>query len=480
MFFQRIKTPGIAHNAYLLGANGIGIVIDPRRDVEEYLELAAENGLSIKYVLETHRQEDFVLGSTALKEMTGAEIIAGNHEFFAYCDRKLKDGEDIKIEDFRIVALHTPGHTPESMSYAVYLKEQKSCWAVFTGDALFIGEAGRTDLPDKNKTAENAGLLFDGIQKKIRPLGPQTLLYPAHGAGSVCGGNIADFDQSTLGFEFQSNPTFLLSRDEFIKAKMHERIPRPPYFTLMEEINLQGGKKNERSYHAVKILTPAEFRKHCDQGLVIDTRSPEAFAGGHIPGSYSIWTEGLPVFGGWVADKELPLYLVMNDPAEIKQAFTHLTRIGIDNIQGALAGNFEKWRNAGLPVEMSKTISPTELSEELENYQVLDVREINEFEDEGHIAGAQHCYVGSLGEFLKSQELNAPIVVTCSVGHRASLAVSILLKKGYKDVYNLLGGMTAWKKQGLSMHKNEPQSSFYYQNKNSPSQYIEQQLGPSH
>jgi len=352
MFFQRIKTPGLAHNAYLIASNSIGIIIDPRRDIDEYLKLASENGIAIKYVLETHRQEDFILGSTALKETIGAQIIGGDHKFFKYCDIKLKEGQTLKIEDFTIRALHTPGHTPESMSYAFYLKDQDACWAVFTGDALFIGEAGRTDLPDKDKTGENAGILYDVLQTKILPLGPQTLLYPAHGSGSVCGGNIAEYDESTIGFETQYNPAFTLSRDEFIESKLKERIPRPPYFTLMEELNLNGGSALIKNYHSIRIMKPKEFAEESKKGLVIDTRLPEAYAGGHIPGSYSIWLEGLPVFGGYIAERDTKIYLVLERPEDIEKAFLYLSRIGMDKIEGAITGNFEKWRNEGLPIEL--------------------------------------------------------------------------------------------------------------------------------
>lgn len=476
MFFQRIKTPGLAHNAYLLGSNATGILIDPRRDIDEYLELASENGIVIKYVLETHRQEDFILGSRAVKETIGAKVIGGNHKLFHYCDINLKDGETIEIEDFSIKALHTPGHTPESMSYAFYMKDKDECWAVFTGDALFIGETGRTDLPDINKTGENAGILYDVINSKILPLGPQTLLYPAHGSGSVCGGNIAEYDESTIGFESQYNPVFTLSREEFIEAKLHERIPRPPYFTLMEEVNLNGGITLKKSFHSVRFFGPQEFSIESKNGIIIDTRLPEAFAGGHIPGSYSIWLEGLPVFGGYIADKDTKIYLVVERPEDVEKAYFYLTRIGMDNIEGAITGSFEQWRNSGLSMEMSGTTTPSQVYEKRDHYQILDVREITEFEDDGHIPGAVHSYVGSLGEYLERHPISRPTVVTCSVGHRASLAVSILLKKGYKNVSNLLGGMTAWQKLKLPTNTEESGRSFYYENEGSKPEFLENQI----
>jgi len=185
MFFHRLKTPGLGQNSYVLGCgDGLAVVIDPRRDVDEYLRMARVNGLSIAYVLETHRQEDFEFGSSTLAQMTGAKIVGGSHALFGQTDVQLGDDEALTVGTTRFVALETPGHTPESMSYAVYVEDAgEKCWGVFTGDALFVGDTGRTDLPDPEKTAENAGILYDSIHRKIAPLGDHTLLYPAHGAG---------------------------------------------------------------------------------------------------------------------------------------------------------------------------------------------------------------------------------------------------------------------------------------------------------
>jgi len=393
MFFERIKTPGVAHNAYIVGSKGIAVIIDPRRDVDEYLQIARKNKLQIKYVLETHRQEDFVLGSDQIREVTKAQVVSGKHKYSAHSDIYLDDDESIEVGDLTFRCLYTLGHTPESVSYACFMREKPaSAWAVFTGDALFIGEAGRTDLPDPDKTAENAAILYDSIQNKILPLGDQTLLYPAHGSGSVCGGNIAEYDESTIGFERTYNPAFLHSKDQFIKDKVKERIPRPPYFRLMEKLNLRGGIKLSKNHEAIPILTPQDFEREHKRGIVIDTRLPEAFAGGHIPDSYSIWLEGLPVFGGWIADDQLPVFLVLERPNDLKNAFLSLQRIGVDNISGVLAGGFESWRDAGLKVQMSGTLSV--MSESLQNgmMPILDVRDITEFE-EGHIINSRHAYV---------------------------------------------------------------------------------------
>ncbi|PSJ16509.1 MBL fold metallo-hydrolase [Nitrosomonas supralitoralis] len=464
MKFKRIKTPGIAHNAYILATKGIGIIIDPRRDLDEYFDYAKKNAINISYILQTHRQEDFVLGSKALKELTGSLIVAGENPVSVNADIQMKDGDLLEIEELIIQALHTPGHTPESVSYAVSFKDNpENVWAVFTGDALFIGETGRTDLPDKNKTAENAAILYDSIHEKILPLGDHVLLYPAHGAGSVCGGNIADYDESTIGFERTYNKVFTLSKDEFVVHKLHERIPRPPYFKLIEKLNFEGGAAAPINWDSIPLLLSKEFEANAKSGLIIDTRLPEAFAGGHIPGSYSIWLEGLPVFGGWVAEENKPLYLILERNEDMKKALQHLARIGIDNVKGILAGGFEAWRDAALPIDMFDTISPQELQESTTEISVLDVREITEFEDEGHIHNAEHAYVGYLpdhiSDVIRELPTDTKLAVTCSVGHRASLATSMLRQNGFKNLFNLLGGMTAWNTLKLPLEKGKSEKT---------------------
>lgn len=457
MFFRRIKTPGIAHNAYVIGRGGEAAVIDPRRDVDEYLRIANRQDLAIRYVVETHRQEDFVLGSSELARITGAKIVNGTHENFGHGDIRLGDGEELSFGGLRLRALHTPGHTPESLCYTLFVPDSpERAFGVFTGDALFIGETGRTDLPDPGKTSENAGRLYDALHEKLLPLGDQALLYPAHGSGTVCGGNVADRDESTLGLERLYNPVFTKTREEFMAAKVQERLPRPPYFAVMEKLNAAGGIPLARRPEDIRLLPPEAFARERDRGIVIDTRGPEAFAGGHIPNSLNIWAAGLPVFGGWVAGPDTPVYLLMESPEAHDAAVLALARIGIDGVQGLLAGGFEAWRDAGLPIATSGTLAPHELESRLDQFQVLDVREDVEFED-GHIPNAAHLYVGYLDRHLDriSPPLDRfrPIAVTCSVGHRASLAVSLLRRHGFPRVENLLGGMTAWSALALPREK---------------------------
>ena len=455
MFFQRLKTPGLGQNSYVLGCGeGFAVVIDPRRDVDEYLRLARENDLSIAYVLETHRQEDFEFGSRTLARMTGAKVVSGRHELFGETDVKLEDEEELKVGTTRFVALETPGHTPESVTYAVYVKDAgDKCWGAFTGDALFVGDTGRTDLPDPDKTGDNAAILYDSIHSKIAPLGDQTLLYPAHGSGSACGGHISDRDDSTIGIEKGTNPVFKKSRREFVAHKLAEKMARPPYFVHMEKVNLLAGRplREPPSFH---VLQPKEFQKRMKEGLVIDSRSPEAFAGAHIESSYNIWLDGLPAFGGWIANENTRIFLVVDSPEGMEKAVKSFARIGIDTIEGVLTSGVETWREQGLPIDSLATTSALETANWMQQgrVHVLDVRDEYEW-NEKHIPGAVHKYVGYLEESLPQLPKDSEIVVHCSVGHRSGLAVSILKRHGFTRTYNMLGGITAWEKLGLPLEK---------------------------
>lgn len=453
MKLKRIETPGIAHYAYVFASGDEAAVFDPGRDVEPYLDAAREFGARISYVVETHRQEDFVMGAAYLARLTGAKIVNGDHETFGHGDLRLDDGDTFAVAELEIKALHTPGHTPESMSYVVYPSGgEDPAWCVLTGDALFYGTTGRTDLPAAGKSKENAALLYDVVHAKLADLPDATLVLPAHGPGSVCGSGMAERPFSTIGDEKRYNEVFTLSREDFAEKKGGERIPRPPYFRLMEKVNLRGGLEPLRRY--VPLMDADAFAGSCTGKLVYDAREPEGFAGGHVPDSHSIWLGGLPVFGGWVGDEKSPIFLVTDRDDDVETATKHLARIGIDNVEGALAGGFGGWRKSGRPIGFSGSITPQALADEPAKFQVIDVREVDEF-DEGHIPEARHMYVGYLEERLDDLKLDTqrPVVVTCSVGHRAGLGVSILLRAGFRDVRNLLGGMTAWKALDLPLEE---------------------------
>lgn len=452
MKLQRIETPAIAHYAYLIADGGDAAVVDPRRDVEDYLKAAQELGVRIRYIIETHRQEDFVMGSAHLAELTGAKVVNGTHDCFGRGDIRLDDGDEIELGSVTIRALHTPGHTPESMSYALFPEPgSDDAWGVLTGDALFYGDTGRTDLPDEDRQRENAELLYDMVHQKIAPLGDGALVLPAHGPGSVCGSGMSELPWSTLAAEREYNLVFTCSRDAFADKKGSERLPRPPYFRHMEKVNLRGGLPPRRSARSVTLASVEDFAEMAKDALIIDTRQPEAFAGGHVPEAYSIWKGGLAVFGGWVAESDTPVLLVGDDDRAVAEATSHLERIGIDGVRAGLAGGFGSWRSSGRRMGRSGVITPRELAERRKEMTILDVREPDEFAS-GHIPEARNVYVGYLEQKLGELDLDreAPIAVTCGVGHRAGVAVSMLLRAGFEDVRNLLGGMKAWKALDLA------------------------------
>ncbi len=453
MDFKRIETQGIAHYAYLIADDGIAALVDPCRDVDRYLNAAREMDVRIDFVIETHRHEDFVMGSAELSQRTGATVVNGQHDCFGHGDMRLADGETFEVGSLKIEALHTPGHTPESMCYVVRSGDSpEQPWGVFTGDTLFFGDTGRSDLPDKERAEENAAKIYDAVHDRLAKLGDATLVLPAHGPGSVCGSGMAKRPLSTIGAERTYNKVFKHTRDEFAQRKGGERLPRPPYFRRMENLNLKGGLAMTRSSSDVALLSVQELAARDDKAVLIDAREPEAYAGAHIPGSYAVWLGGLPIFGGWVASQEDEIYLCVGSEREADAAVLHLMRIGIDNIRGVLRGGFSSWRASGRPLGSSGVIFPKQLAETRDAYHVLDVREADEFAS-GHIAGAKNVYVGHLEEELLGLGIDKDesLVVTCGVGHRAAVGVSILERAGYQDVHNLIGGMSAWQALDLAV-----------------------------
>jgi len=453
MIFGRIKSEGIAHNSYFIGSENDAAVIDPRRDCQVYIDLARQKGLRIKYIFETHRNEDYVIGSLELSHFTGAEIYHGPGLDWKY-GNTLKDGQEFQIGKLRLTAIHTPGHTDESMSYAVAdLATGEATVMVFTGDALFVGEVGRTDLYGTKEAPRLASNLYDSIFDKLLPLGDGVILCPAHGAGSVCGANIADRDESTLGIERAHNPLLQMSKDEFIRYKLAEKLERPHYFRQMEKYNLAGAPI--LGFLPLPApLSPADFKREMERGaVVVDTSYPAAFGGAHIKGSYSIWLEGLPIFAGWVLSYDKPILLILDDQHHLEKAVRYLIRSGYDWIVGYLKGGVEGWYNAGFPVEHLRVLTVHELKAKLdrgEELTILDDRSEREW-NEGHIKGALHIYVGHIKERMADIPKDRPVAILCNMGHRAGLGASVLLREGCREVYNVLGGMTAWKAAGYPM-----------------------------
>jgi hydroxyacylglutathione hydrolase len=452
MLFRCIKSEGLAHHSYVLADGAEAAVVDPRRDIDAYLELVRQGDYRIRWILETHRNEDYVIGSPALAAATGAEVVHSSHLDFGYGSDVI-DGDTFSVGRLRIRVLETPGHTPESLTFCV-ADTQASDQPIlaFTGDALFVGDTGRTDLLGLDQAPHLAGLLYDSLFHKILPLGDGVVLCPGHGGGSVCGGAISDREVSSLGFERLHNPKLNVGGlQEFVRMKLAEKHLVPPYFRRMEEWNLRGNAPIHDRLPVPPALSPGELAERMQQGAVlVDTRTPPAFAGGHIPGSYNIWRDGLAAYLGWIVPVDRPLLLVLAEHEDLEEVTRTLLRIGFDRMDGYLRGGFESWQNQGREVQRHHTIDTATLAARLdrdEDLLVLDVRKPSEWQ-QGTIEGARAIFVGELEQRLDDLPRAAPVVTMCSVGHRGGIAASILVKHGFREVYNYLGGYTAWSARG--------------------------------
>ncbi len=440
----------MAQTSYYLSDRGKAAVIDPRRDIQEYLALATEDCAEIVYVFETHLNEDHVSGSLELKDATGAEICHSGETRFGYGDHDLADGDAFRVGRLMVECLHTPGHTRDSVCYAVHESPRSGPFMVFTGDALFVGDVGRTDLPGLDRWEEMSGMLYDSLHGKLIPLGDPVLVYPAHTAGSICGGHIGDREVTTIGYERRTNPQLGLGREEFIRERLANHLLRPPYFRRMEEWNLNGPPLLKDA-PVPRPLWPHGFEEEMARPgtVVVDTRMPDAFAGSHIPGSVSIWLGGMPHFPGWVLGYDQRLLLVNERKEDAKTAVRYLHRIGFDDIRGYLCPGMVTWRNTGKPMETLGSLSVDGFKDVAARggVTVLDVREDWEW-DGGHVEGAMHVYVGHLRERLAEVPRDRPVVAVCASGRRSSIAASILKAEGY-EVSNVQGGMNAWKSKGF-------------------------------
>jgi hydroxyacylglutathione hydrolase len=456
MRVETVKSKGLAHHSYFLADEGEALVVDPRRDCRVYTQLAEQECAKVTYILETHRNEDYVTGSLELQTITGAAIAHSKELPFKYGEHRLSDGDTLNVGRLKIEALYTPGHTNESLCYVVYSsRESHHPIMVFTGDTLFAGEVGRTDLYGPDAHREQAEKLYDSIHQKLLPLGDHVIMYPAHGAGSVCGHHISDRAFSTIGYERRTNPMLQRAKEAFVEYSVSQKMLVPPYFRRMEHYNLNGAPLL-RALRVPRPLSVSEFARELEKEntVVVDTREPDAFAGSFIPHALSIWLDGLTIFPGWVLNDEQHILLVTARQEDMETAQAYLWRIGYHNIVGYLCSGINAWRDAGKPIEHLDTLSATELKEKLDHNEVLllDVREPREWE-EGHVRGAKRIYVGHLMAHTDGLPRDTPIASTCSVGYRGGLGASILKRSGFSKVYNVLGGMKAWRNLGYPLTK---------------------------
>jgi hydroxyacylglutathione hydrolase len=455
MILERIVSDGLSHNSYILISGGGAAVIDPRRDCDIYISIATGHDAVITHIFETHRNEDYVIGSRELSDRCGAEIFHGSKMDFSY-GKPVQEGNRFSIGDLELVVLETPGHTMESISIMVIDKAVSDVpYLVFTGDALFAGDTGRTDLFGQELRAKVSGQLHESIYTKILTAGDGAIICPAHGAGSICGSDISDHAYTTVGYEKKTNPLLQIGRDAFVDRKVREHHYIPPYFKKMEELNKNGAPLIHR-LPDLKALGNNEIKDYIRKGAqVVDIRSPTSFGGAHIPGSISIWRDGLAAFIGWNLNYSDPIILVDDFNLGLEEISRIFIRMGYDNIFGYLAGGFPAWfREAEESASLDLWTVP-DLKETLrdDSLFLLDVRDINNRVRYGHIRESVHIYVGELPERMQEVPRDRQVVVYCDAGYKGSLGASLLQKAGYDRVGNLLGGMGAWMKAAYPVEK---------------------------
>ena len=458
MILQRFEVPGLAHYSYLIASEGQAVVIDPQRDTSVYVEFARSKGVTIAHVLETHIHADYASGSPALTALTGAQLwlsaYDANEQFrYRMPHQPLADGGEISVGGLRIVAMHTPGHTPEHLSFLLY--EQQGCGdplGLFSGDFILIGSLGRPDLLGEEAKQSLAAQLFESTQSRIANLPDGTIVYPAHGAGSLCGVGISERPESTIGYERNCN-VFMKnhSRDEFITQILGSVPQFPDYYRRMKALNAEGAP-TFAALPGSHAMTATEFRQAAEKAetVILDVRSPEAFGGAHVPGALNIGAgPNLSLWAGWVLPYEADILLVGDSPSSLEEVRWSLARVGHDRIGGFLKGGFNSWIGAGLEQAHLPQLSVQELNEAIsDRATVLDVRSPAEWKA-GHIASALHIPLGDLPLRLDELPRSQRIHVICGSGYRSSIGCSILQRAGFLDVRNTLGGMTAWYAQRL-------------------------------
>jgi hydroxyacylglutathione hydrolase len=401
--------------------------------------------VQIRYVFETHRNQDYVVGSLELAGETGAGIYHGSWPRFNY-GKIVEDEQKFPIGALELKAIYTPGHTLGCVSYVVTdLESGNAPVLAFTGDTLFVDDVGRTDFGGPEKRREWSERLYESIFQKLLPLGDQVIVLPAHGGGSLCGSNIADREVTTIGLERRMNPVLQLSRQKFIEFKVNEHHEYPPYFRMMEKLNVEGARPFGHG-PSLRALNPSEFKNEISQGaLVVDTRAPPAFGAGHIEGSYNAAMAMLGLVG-WALPYDKPLILILPHQKSLDYVARNLARIGYDNLRGYLTPSIVSWYKSALPTQQLEMITAPDLKERLchNDWIVLDVRSRDEW-IRGHVKDSLNIYFGQLEKRLEELPTGRRLAVMCESGIRASFACSILLRAGIRKICNVLGGMAAWK-----------------------------------
>jgi hydroxyacylglutathione hydrolase len=460
MYFEQFYLGCLAHASYLLGSDGEAIVVDPQRDVDLYLKAADENRLTIRHIFETHLHADFVSGHKELAARTGAKIYFGAQAGATFAHVAVRDGYELEVGRLRVGVLETPGHTLESICLVVTNEEKpQNPWAVLTGDTLFIGDVGRPDLSRTHTPEQLAGLLYDSLHSKLLKLPDEVLVYPAHGAGSLCGRNMRAERSSTIGTERLTNYALQIkSREEFVKQMTSNLPARPEYFLQDAEIN-RGGAPALADLPELKAISPAELKALLDESiLALDIRPGDQFAAGHVPGSVNIPLSGQ--FASWAGSiiglSSRPV-LIAGTPEQLSEARLRLARVGIETERGYLEGGVAGWEQAGFALAVLPEISVQDLQKRLSENKinVLDVRREGEWMA-GHIDGAGWWPLDRFHVSPPEVDLNVPLAVHCQSGYRSIIACSLLQRAGFQNVVNVRGGFGAWQEASLPVATGAP------------------------
>src|SRR5918998_2029314 len=459
MYFKQFYLACLAHASYLIGSNGEAVVVDPQRDVDEYIAEAAANDLKLKYVVETHLHADFVSGHQEIAARTGAQIVFGEKAGAEFEHRAVRDGEELRIGKVVLKFIETPGHTPEGICVLVTDTENSSePQKLLTGDTLFIGDVGRPDLAGgKGYTPQRmAEMMFDSLHGKLLELPDDVEVYPAHGAGSMCGRNMSKETSSTIGeqrkFNYALKP---MSKEDFVTMMTSDIPEAPVYFPKDAEINRSGARELSE-LQPPQPLTPEQVRQLRDEGhVLLDVRSAADFGAAHVPGSMNIGLGGqFAMWAGSLIPLNASIIVIADTGAQVDETVVRLARVGIENVKGYLDGGVQSWRDAGFPVDAIEQVSVEQLKQQMANsdLQIVDVRRPAEYVG-GHVPRAFNAPLASLDKSLGPLNLEKDklTAVICAGGYRSSAAASLLQQQGFSNLLNVSGGTGAWINAGYAV-----------------------------
>ena len=457
MKIEQLYTGCLAQGAYYIESEGEVAIIDPLREIQQYIDKANTNNSKIKYILETHFHADFVSGHVDLANKTGAKIVFGPSATTDYDIHSAVDGEELKIGKLTIKVLHTPGHTLESVTYL--LKDENGRdHAIFSGDTLFLGDVGRPDLAIKSDLTKQdlAEMLFDSLRNKIMPLADDVIVYPAHGAGSACGKNLSKETVGVLGEQKKTNYALRadMTKSEFVKEVLEGIAPPPQYFSKNAMMNKMGYDAFETVLKTGDTpLTPDDFEAlaNHESALVLDVRPQSDYIKAHIPNSIFIGLNGqfAPWVGALITDIKQPIVLITPE-GKSEEAVTRLSRVGYDNTLGYLEGGIEAWVAAGKDIDTLESISAEEFEERVntKDINILDVRKDGEYQS-SHLENAQHFALDFINDHMSAIDKTKTYHIHCAGGYRSVIAASILKARGFNKLVDIAGGFGAIKKTNL-------------------------------